>query len=166
MVAPNIIQLSTRIPMVSPTFHGQRRLRTPPDQRQRQGPHAGEGEDDKAGAEIPGQLLSRPPRRAGAVQKFAAVLALDGFVLNFLGAEGTTFHHRLSRQIGPGKGSSPFPMVSAVKAQRTGIVLHHLASFEKASERLASPEPRRKDVWQPCGSGLTGFICRYRMPTA
>ena len=77
-------------------FPCQRGLGTPPDERQRQGAHAGEGDDDKRGAKIPGNLLSCRERAFGGIQKFTAVLALDGGVLNLFSAEGTFFHPELS----------------------------------------------------------------------
>ena len=72
-----------------------RRIRTQPDQRQRQRPHAQDRDDDGGSSEMPFESGLFPGRVQGTIEELAAVLALDRLVLDIFGAKGTLFHYRL-----------------------------------------------------------------------
>jgi hypothetical protein len=74
-----------------------RRLRTPPNQGQRQGPHTTDCDDNKGFSEIPLNLFLHKTWVVGGIQKLTAVFTLHSVVLNFFSAEGTLFHYHLSR---------------------------------------------------------------------
>ena len=80
------------MPMVSPIFHARLVSRTPPNQGQCQRPHTGNGENNKGCSEIPWQPIFFKAQVAGGIQKFPAVLAFYGFVLNFFSAKRAFFH--------------------------------------------------------------------------
>jgi len=73
-----------------------RRIRTQPDQRQRQRSHAQDRDDDEGPSEIPLESSLFPGRARGTIEELAAVLALDRLVLDLFGAIGTLFHDHLS----------------------------------------------------------------------
>lgn len=68
------------------------RLRAPPNQRQRQGAHTTDCNDNKGFAEIPWNLLLRKGWPVGRIQKLAAVFTLYRLVLNLFSAEWTLLH--------------------------------------------------------------------------
>ena len=73
-----------------------RRLRTPPNQGQRQGPHTTDCDDNKGFSEIPFNLFLCKALGVGTVDKLTAVFTLYRVVLNFFSAERTLFHYHLS----------------------------------------------------------------------
>jgi len=78
-----------------PDFPSQGGFGTPPDQGQRQRTDRGQSDNDKGGAEVPGELFTGKARGAGAFQKLAAMFTLYGGILDFFGAKGAGFHFQL-----------------------------------------------------------------------
>ncbi len=72
-----------------------RRLWTPPDQGQRQRPHATDCEDNKRFPEVPLNFFFCKARVVGGLHKLTAVFTLYRGVLNFFSAKGTLFHYHL-----------------------------------------------------------------------
>ncbi len=75
-----------------------RRLRSPPNQGQRQRPHRADCDDNKGFPEIPWYFFFCNSWAGGGIQKLTTVLALYRFVLNLFSAEWTLFHYHLSWQ--------------------------------------------------------------------
>ena len=76
----------------------QPRLWAPPDQRQRQRPHAKECNDNKGFSKIPGNLFLCRVCVVSVRQELPAISALYSRILNFFGAKGAPFHCHLSWQ--------------------------------------------------------------------
>ncbi len=72
-----------------------RRLRTQPNQGQRQRSHNTDCDDNKGFSEIPLNLFLCKAWVVGRIHKLTAVFTLYRFVLNFFSAEGTLFHYYL-----------------------------------------------------------------------
>ena len=89
------------------------RLRTPPNQWQRQGAHATDCNDNNGFAEIPWNALLRKGCQAGRIQKFTAVFTLYRLVLNLFSAEWARLHRSsfisLGRTSSVRLGDSPSP---------------------------------------------------------
>ena len=74
-------------------FPGPSCLRTPPYQRQCQGAHTANCNDNKGGAEIPLNVFPRHGWPDGLIQEFTAVFTLYRLVLNLFGTEWTLLHY-------------------------------------------------------------------------
>lgn len=133
----------------------QLRLWTPPDQGQRQRPHATECEDNKGFLKIPSHLFLCKSWVVGGIQKLTAVLTLYSGVLNVFSAEGTLFHFHLSWY-----NTRAHRLLRAIRVQPFVVQIclgaHYQSDFFEAFKyayKSASSDDRRCLTWS------TYFLC-------